>query len=105
MYLRVFWPEGYSTGQLVIRHPLIAEERVRSLFSPCGICGEQSSDGTGFCPKTSTLPCPGHCTLDLIYLLLLPGGQTGEDCKPSKSSTLPKIRVHCIEKYFICFRL
>ena len=29
----------------------------------------------------------------------------GEDSKPSKSSALPKIRVHCIEKYFICFRI
>ena len=44
-------------------------------------------------------------TLDLIYLLNLPEGQTGEDWKPSKSSALPKIPMHHVQKYFISFRL
>ena len=62
-------------------------------------------------------------TLVLIFLLLLPvvfipvlhtrpdllaaltRWTKDEDSNPSKSSALPKIRVHCIEKYFVCFRI
>jgi hypothetical protein len=32
----------------VHRRPITAEARVRTLVSPCGICGRQNGIGTGF---------------------------------------------------------
>jgi hypothetical protein len=42
--------------QAVSRRPLTAEARVRSRFSPCGICGGQSGPGTGFFPEFFGFP-------------------------------------------------
>jgi hypothetical protein len=42
---------GRAMAQAVSRRPLIAEARVRSGVSPCGICVGQSGTGTGFSPK------------------------------------------------------
>ena len=41
---------GRAMAQAVSRRPLNAEARVRSLVSPCGICGGQSGTGTGLSP-------------------------------------------------------
>jgi hypothetical protein len=38
-------------AQAVSRRPLTAEARIRSQFSPCGICSGQSGTGTGFFPR------------------------------------------------------
>jgi hypothetical protein len=49
-------------AQAVNRRPLTAEAWVRSRVSPYGICGGQSSTGTGVSPSTSILPCQFHST-------------------------------------------
>jgi hypothetical protein len=49
-------------AQGVSRRPLTADSRVRSQVSPCGICGGQSGNGTGFSPSTSVFPCQFHST-------------------------------------------
>jgi hypothetical protein len=50
--------------QAVSRRPLTAEARVRSRFSPCGICGGQCGTGTGSSPGTPVFPCQFHSTGD-----------------------------------------
>jgi hypothetical protein len=50
-----------AMAQAVSRRPLTAEARVRSLVSPCGICGGHSGTGTGFFPSTVFL-CQFHST-------------------------------------------
>jgi hypothetical protein len=42
--------------QVVSRWPLNSGVRVRSLVSPCGICGEQRDTGTGFFLDFSSTP-------------------------------------------------
>jgi hypothetical protein len=49
-------------AQAVSRRPLTAEARVRSRFSPCGICGGQSGTGTGLSQITSVFPCQFNST-------------------------------------------
>jgi hypothetical protein len=53
---------GRAMAQAVSRRPPTAEARVRSLVSPCGICGGQSGTGTGFSPSCSVFPCQFHST-------------------------------------------
>jgi hypothetical protein len=47
-------------AQAVSCRPPTAEDRVRSRLSPCGVCGGQSGNGTGFSPSTSVFPCQFH---------------------------------------------
>jgi hypothetical protein len=49
-------------AEAVSRRPLATEAQVRSLVSPCGICGIQSGTGTGYSPRTSVFPCQFHST-------------------------------------------
>ena len=48
---------GRAMARAVNRRSLTAEAQVRSLVSPCGICGGQSGNGTDFSPSTSVFPC------------------------------------------------
>jgi hypothetical protein len=54
--------KGRAIAQAVSRWPLTAEARVRSWFSPCGICGGQSGTGTCFSPSTSVFHYQFHST-------------------------------------------
>jgi hypothetical protein len=54
--------ESRSMAQVASRRPLIAEARVQSWVSPCGICGGQSGTWTGFSPSTLVSPCQFHST-------------------------------------------
>jgi hypothetical protein len=49
-------------AQVISRRLLAAEDRFRSRFSPCGICGAQSGTGTGFSPSTEASSCQFHAT-------------------------------------------
>jgi hypothetical protein len=49
-------------AEAVSRRLPIAEARVRSRVSPCGICGGQSGPGTGFSSSSSVFPCQFHST-------------------------------------------
>jgi hypothetical protein len=55
--------QGRAMAQAVTRWPLIREARVRARVSPCGICGRQSSTGTGFSPSSSVFLCQYHSTI------------------------------------------
>jgi hypothetical protein len=44
-------------AQAVSRRPSTAEARARSRVSPCGICGGQSDNGTGFSAGTEIGNC------------------------------------------------
>jgi hypothetical protein len=59
-HLTVFWTwMPYPVGKSL---PLIAEERVRSQFSPREVCGTGSGTGTSLSPSTSVLSCHYHST-------------------------------------------
>jgi hypothetical protein len=45
------------------RRPFTAEAQARARVSPCGICGEQSGNGTGFSPCCSGFSCQYHVTV------------------------------------------
>ena len=49
-------------AQAVSRLPVIAEARVRSRVSPCGIFVDKVALGTGFFPSTSVSPSQFHST-------------------------------------------
>jgi hypothetical protein len=53
---------GRAMAQAVSRRPVIADVRVRSRLSPCGIYGGQSGTGTGFSPSTSYFLCQFYFT-------------------------------------------
>ena len=72
--------------QKVSRPPVTAEARARSKVITCGICGRRSGTGTGF----SSTQCIGfplsvsfHQRSLLIFMLLLPEGQTAVTWEPS----------------------
>jgi hypothetical protein len=54
--------DGRAMAQAVSRRPPTAEAQVRFRVSPYGICGGQSSTGTGFSPSTSVFPCQFNST-------------------------------------------
>jgi hypothetical protein len=56
--------KSYSRAmdQSVSHRPLTTEARVRARVSPCWICGEQSSTGTGS-PRSSIFYCSYHSTV------------------------------------------
>jgi hypothetical protein len=43
-------------AQAVSFQPVTAESRVRARVNPCGICGGQSGNGTGFSQSSSAFP-------------------------------------------------
>jgi hypothetical protein len=47
---------GRAMHQAVISRPVTEETRVRARVSPYGICGGQSSNRTGFSPRSSVFP-------------------------------------------------
>jgi hypothetical protein len=51
---------GRAMAQVVIRRPLTVEARVRTRFSPCGICGGQSDTGADFSLTLILFPCQYH---------------------------------------------
>jgi hypothetical protein len=57
--------KGRAMFQVVSRQPFTAEARVRARVNPCGICGGQSSAGTGFYPSSSVFPCQYHSNVAL----------------------------------------
>ena len=53
--------------------PMIAEDRVLSQTTSCGIFGGQSSTGRGFSTNTSVFSCQYHFTTSLFtYFIHLP---------------------------------
>jgi hypothetical protein len=54
--------QGRAVAQAVNRRSPIAQARVRSQVSPCGMCCGQSGTGTGFSPSTSVFACEFHST-------------------------------------------
>jgi hypothetical protein len=66
---------GRAMAQVVSRRPLAAEVRVRVWVGPCGICGEQSSTGTGFSRSSSVFPFQYQSAVAL-HTHVSPGGQT-----------------------------
>jgi hypothetical protein len=51
-----------AMAQAVSRLPLTAESRVQSRVGPCGICGGQNCNVTGFSSSASVFPCQFHST-------------------------------------------
>jgi hypothetical protein len=66
-YYYIFQLKGRAMAQAVSSRPLTAEARVRSRVNPCGICGGQSSTGTGISPSASVFPCQFHSTGALLH--------------------------------------
>jgi hypothetical protein len=56
---------GRVMAQAVSRRPLTAEARVCTQVSPCGVCGGQSGNGTGFYTSFSVFPCQHNFTVAL----------------------------------------
>jgi hypothetical protein len=52
-------------AQAVSRPPVTAETPVHAWLSPCGICGVQSGNGTGFTRSYSVFLCHFHTTVAL----------------------------------------
>jgi len=46
-----------AMAQAVSRRPLVAEVRIQSKSSPCGICGGRSRTSIWFSANTSDFPC------------------------------------------------
>jgi hypothetical protein len=63
---------GRTMAQAVSRRHLIAEARVCTRISPCGICDGQSVTETGFSQSSSVFPCqynPTAAPYSFIYYL------------------------------------
>jgi hypothetical protein len=58
---KISWPStAVSWFRQLPPKPLTEERPITAEASPCEICGGLSSNGTGFCPSTSVLPCHHH---------------------------------------------
>jgi hypothetical protein len=55
-------PPGHAKAQAVSRPSLTTEAQARACVSPCGICGGQSGNGTGFALSFLAFPCQYHST-------------------------------------------
>jgi hypothetical protein len=55
-------------AHVLSRRLLTAEARDPSQTSPCGICGGQSSIGTGGFPSNSIFPCQCHSNRHSILI-------------------------------------
>jgi len=54
--------QNHVTARAVSLRPLSTVSRLRSLVSPCEICGGQSGAETGFSPSTLVFPWHYHST-------------------------------------------
>jgi hypothetical protein len=61
--LKVQHLEGGAMAWAVSRRLLTVKVQVRARVNPCGICGGQSSTGTGFSLSYDVFPCQYHSTV------------------------------------------
>jgi hypothetical protein len=71
-FLKVFSHSMLHNSWPTRRRAVIVATRVRFQASPCGIVGIPSGNRTGFCSRTSILPCHCHSTIVPYSILFTP---------------------------------